>query len=179
MGQGKILWYSHRLMHQKRVTCELHDSYFCSMTIKHAIPKTAEVTNSDGQLWGDIEWAIELLYNLVKTGSQWVWRSDQLVIRCGRESQHPAEWAHRPPVEQPWRTRKTQRWWPEEWGVNMLQLCSVSNSLSHTNLSIKWEVYFFLKKSLLVFIIVLHESAYEYTTGIYTFPKVLVWKWTQ
>ena len=27
-------------------------------------------------------------------------------------------------------------------GVNMLQFCSVSNSLSHTTLSIKWEVYF-------------------------------------
>ena len=54
--QGKIPWYTHRLMHQKRVTCELHDSYFRLMTIKHAIPK--------------LEWAIELLYNSVKTGSQ-------------------------------------------------------------------------------------------------------------
>ena len=27
-------------------------------------------------------------------------------------------------------------------GVNTLQFCSVSNSLSHTTLSIKWEVYF-------------------------------------
>ena len=45
-------------MHRKRVTCELHDSYFRLMTIKHAIPK--------------IEWAIELLYNSVKTGSQLV-----------------------------------------------------------------------------------------------------------
>ena len=52
----KIPWYSHRLMHQKRVTCELHDSYFHLMMSKHAIPK--------------IEWAIELLYNSVKTGSQ-------------------------------------------------------------------------------------------------------------
>ena len=61
-----------RLMHRKRVTCELHDSYLRSMTIKHAIPWTAEVTHPDGQLWGDIEWAIELLYNSVKTGSQLV-----------------------------------------------------------------------------------------------------------
>ena len=63
----KIPWYTHRLMHRKRVTCELHDSYFRLMTIKHAIPK--------------IEWAIELLYNSVKTRSQWVgdqrsWRQD-------------------------------------------------------------------------------------------------------
>ena len=39
----KIPRYSHKLMHRKRMTCELHDSYFCSMTIKHAIPKTVEV----------------------------------------------------------------------------------------------------------------------------------------
>ena len=71
MGQGKIPRYSHRLMYRKRVTCELHDSYFRLMTIKHAIPRTAEVTHHpDGKLWGDIEWVIELLYNSVKTGSQ-------------------------------------------------------------------------------------------------------------
>ena len=101
----KIPRYSHKLMHRKRVTCELHDSYFRSMTIKHAIPRTAEVTHHDGQLWGDIEWAIELLYNSVNTGSQlvWrlVWRPDPLVTRCGKGILHPAEWAHRPPVEQP------------------------------------------------------------------------------
>ena len=39
MGQGKIPWYSHRLMHRKRVTCELHDSYFRLMMIKLAIPE--------------------------------------------------------------------------------------------------------------------------------------------
>ena len=65
MGQGKIPWYSHRLMHRKRVTCELHDSYFRLMTIKHAIPK--------------IEWAIELLYYSVRTGSQSV--GDQMSKR--------------------------------------------------------------------------------------------------
>ena len=88
----KILRYSHRLMHRKRVTCELHDSYFHLMTIKHAIPGTVEVTHSDGQLWGDIEWAIELLFNSVKTGSQLVWRPDPLVTRCRWESQYPAGW---------------------------------------------------------------------------------------
>ena len=53
----KIPWYTHRLMHRKRVTSELHDSYFRLMTIKHAIPKIERA----------IEWAIELLYNSVKT----------------------------------------------------------------------------------------------------------------
>ena len=45
-------------MHRKRVTCELHDSYFRLMMMKHAITK--------------IEWSIELLYTSVKTGSQLV-----------------------------------------------------------------------------------------------------------
>ena len=40
MGRAKKFpWYTHRLMHQKRVTCELHDSYFRLMTIKHSISK--------------------------------------------------------------------------------------------------------------------------------------------
>ena len=126
MGQGKIPWYTHRLMPRKRVTCELHDSYFRLMTIKHAIPKIE---------WA-IEWAIELLYNSVRLEVRsWrtdelekrygreshqpaegalgtpdgVWRPDQLVIRCSRESQQsgpPGLWLS---IR---RTRKTQRWWP-------------------------------------------------------------------
>ena len=35
----KFPWYTHRLMHRKRVTCELHDSHFRLMTIKNAISK--------------------------------------------------------------------------------------------------------------------------------------------
>ena len=37
-------------------------------------------------------------------------------------------------------------------GVNMLQFCSVFNSLSHTTLSMKWEVYFSKDLCPLVFI---------------------------
>ena len=58
MGQGKKFpWYTHRLTHRKRVTCELHDSYFRLMTIKHVISK--------------IEWAIEwaLNYNITQLSS--------------------------------------------------------------------------------------------------------------
>ena len=45
MGRAKKFpWYTHRLMHWKRVTCELHDSYFYLMTIKHSI--------------SNIEWAL-------------------------------------------------------------------------------------------------------------------------
>ena len=132
MGQGKIPWYTHRLMYRKRVTCELHDSYFCLMTIKHAIPK--------------IEWAIELLYNSVKTGSQ-SWRSDELTTRCSRESQHSAEsWALRPPGWAAQENRKETRLWPIVWGS--IYCSSVwSPTPSHTQpFQIKWEVYFIFKE---------------------------------
>ena len=62
----KFPWYSHRLMHRKRVTCELHDSYFRLMTIKHAIPK--------------IELAIEWSLNYYITRSRQKVR--QLEISC-------------------------------------------------------------------------------------------------
>ena len=44
-------------MHRKRVTCELHDSYFHLMTIKHSISKIE---------WGD-RVGVELLHNALKT----------------------------------------------------------------------------------------------------------------
>ena len=124
-------------MQGKRVTCELHDNYFRSMTIKHAIPRAAEETHPDGQLWGDIQWAIELLYNSVKTGCQLVWRSESLVKRCGRESQHPraSGWAA---LE----NEKDTTLMAIRVGVNILQSL-LGLQLSHTQtFQIKWEVYF-------------------------------------
>ena len=41
-------------MHRKRVPCELHESYFRSMTITHTIPKMAEVTHPDRQILEEI-----------------------------------------------------------------------------------------------------------------------------
>ena len=55
-------WYTHRLMHRKRVTCELHDSYFRLMTIKHAISK--------------IEWALN--YYIAQSRQ----KSDSLSSSC-------------------------------------------------------------------------------------------------
>ena len=154
---------------------------------KHAIPKTAEVTHSDGSygkksrkwawltIWDkvkshgrvidwctgrewpvncmtvisawwrsnmplkNIEWAIKLLYNSVKTGNQWVWRPDQLGIRCGRESQYPAEWALR--LSNP-RKQERNTVMANRVRVNMLQFCSVSNYLSHATFQIKWVIFF-------------------------------------
>ena len=58
-------------------------------------------------------------------------------------------WALRPLVEQSRKTEK-KRCYGHRMGVNMLQFCSVSNSLSHSKtfsnpfepFQIKWEVYF-------------------------------------
>ena len=133
-----------RLMHRKRVTCELYDSYFCSMTIKHAIPRTAEVTYPDGQLWEDIVFAIEQLYNSLKTGSQLVWRPDQLVRRYWNENMSQRGWALRPPVEQPRRTRTTHGDVRRGWGGQYVAVFVQSPTPSHTQpFQIKWEVYFF------------------------------------
>ena len=58
-GKKKIPWYSDRLMHQKRVTAELHDSYFHLMTIKHSISK--------------IEWALNDYIIQLSSTSQLNW----------------------------------------------------------------------------------------------------------
>ena len=66
-----------------------------------------------------------------------VWRSDELETRCNRESQHPAEAGPPGPrLSSPEERERNRVMANIEW-VNMLQFCSVSNSLSHTTLSIK------------------------------------------
>ena len=88
------------------------------------------------------EGGVELLYNSVKTGSQLVWRPDPLLTRCGRESQHPAEWATQAPGWAAQENGKETQLWPMEWGSIC---CSSIRSLtpSHTKtFQIKWEVCF-------------------------------------
>ena len=91
----------------------------------------------DDQTYHSKDWVgdwvgVELLYNSVKTRSHTV---GVIETRSGREKPRQAEGPLGAPdelgsrevaVEHPWRTRKTQRW----VGVNILQFCSVSNSLS-------------------------------------------------
>ena len=158
-------------MHRKRVTYQLHDSYLRLMTIKYAIPKTAEVTPYDGQLWGDIEWAIELLYNSVKTGSQLVGdqksRREDAVKKNSTRQKGPSA----PPIEQfgdqtSWRqdvvekASTQQKGLPGLWlsnsgererhnadgnksgEVNVWQFCSVPTPSHSQTFQIKWEVLF-------------------------------------
>ena len=127
----KIPRYTHRLMHRKRVTCELHDSYFRLMVIKHAIPKT--------------EWAMELLYNSVRIGRQLVgdqmsWRQDAVEKAIIQQRTGPLGPRLSSPGE---RERHTVMSGGAGGGLICCSLSSVSNSFSHANLAINWEVYFF------------------------------------
>ena len=71
------------------------------------------------------------------------WKPEPLVTRCDREIQRSAEsWAPGSPVEHQ-ENKKDTTLMAIRVGVNMLQFCSVSNSLSHITFQIKWEVYFF------------------------------------
>ena len=86
---------------------------------------------------------VEIIYNLVHR------KFHQLEIRCGRENQHPAEWAPRPPVEQPRRTGKKRGYGHKSGGQYVAVLIGLQLPLTVKPLSnpfepfqIKWEVYF-------------------------------------
>ena len=138
-------------MHRKRVTSELHDSYFRLMTIKYPISKIQ---------WA-IMWALNYYLTQLSSGCQsscqqtsreletrcgreshtrprgssetpdGVRGPEKMLIRCHKESQHPAVnpktsgWASK-------RTRKTQCDGHNS-GVKIWSLCSVSSILSHAN----------------------------------------------
>ena len=103
-----------------------------------------EVTHSDGHLWGDIEWAIELLYNSVKTGSQLVWRSKRVWRQDVVEKTSTQQKAGPPGLRLSSPGERERNPDGHKSGeVNMLQFCSVSNSLSHTTLSNKVRGIFF------------------------------------
>ena len=141
MGRAKKFpWYTHRLLHRKRVTCELHDSYFRLMTIKHSISA--------------IEWALNYYIaqsrrksrqlsrvpvtvgdggrRVVVGKADGVWGTEKLLIRCSKGRHYPAEWASGPPVEHQ-ENKKDTTLTAIRVGVKILQLCSISNSLSHAN----------------------------------------------
>ena len=74
MGRArKIPMVHYRVMPWKRVTCELHDSYFRLMTIKHSISKIE---------WASNDYIIELSSTSKSSCQE---SSRQLETRCGRE----------------------------------------------------------------------------------------------
>ena len=187
----KFPWYSHRLMHRKRMTCELHDSYFHLMTIKRHFKDRV----------GD--WVvIELLYNSVKTevktaeleieqsyrrevvrkatsgqkglGALMSWGPGKLLIRCSKESYHPAEWASKPPVEHLENEKDTTLTAIRVGGQDIAVLFGLQLPLTHKPwvtlfepLQIKREVYFDKEVFTHLFIIVsLWYCRWQYNTLI-------------
>ena len=120
-------------MHRKRVTSELHDSYFRLMTIKHSISKIQWV----------IVWALSYYLTQLSLGCQSSCQQNSRVLetRCGREGHtRPRGLSESPvgvdPKTSGWaskRIRKTQRD-GHNCGVKIWSLCSVSSTLSLANL---------------------------------------------
>ena len=126
MGQGKIAWYSHGTPEK----CDLWAAW-------QLFPLDDDQTCHSK----DSEWAIELLYNSVKTGSQLVletrWWQDVVEKDNTQQGGPPISgWAA---LE----NKKNTTRMAIRVGVNILQFCSVSNSLSLATFQMKWEVYFF------------------------------------
>ena len=81
------------------------------------------------------------------------WGPEKMLIRCRKESHHPAEWPLGFRLSSPGERERHNADGHNIW-VKIFQLCSVSSSLSHVNLeqplrtlAIKWEVNILLKKS--------------------------------
>ena len=94
---------------RKRVSCMT--VFFRSMTIKHAIPRTAEVAYSVYPVMGRDWVSVKQLYNPGEDRRLGSWGSDQLERRCcPREARPPAPcWAAQ-------ENEKETRLWPVEWG---------------------------------------------------------------
>ena len=150
MGRAKKFpWYTHRLTHRKRVTCELRDSYFHLMTIKHAISKIEWALNyyitqsrqKSSQLSCSSSWRRSYKRDVVgkatsgRRGLEALMSCDpeKMLIRCSKESHHPAEWTPGPLVEHQ-ENEKDTTLTAIRVGVKIFQFCSVSSSLSHANL---------------------------------------------
>ena len=139
----KVPLCHYRVMHWKRVTSELHDSYFHLMTIRHAISKIewalnhyiTQLSSSPSGVASRVpdSWRRDVVGKATPDrGSpqepQWSLGSREVADKNSKESQHPAEWTPglRLSIR---RTRKTQRDGHNS-GVKILQLCSISSSLS-------------------------------------------------
>ena len=106
----KIPRYCHRLMLRKRVTCELHDSYgeILSGRVNYYITRWRQEVSS--------------------FGDQTSWRKDAVEKTSNQQRSGPPGLRLSNPGE-----RKRNAAMANRMRVNMLQFCSVSNSLSHTN----------------------------------------------
>ena len=118
----KVPQCHYRVMHRKRVTCELHDSYFRLMTIKHSISKIEWASNEYiTQLsWVPVELKIGRSYRRDVVGKAtsgwrglWVlmsWGPEKMLIRCVKEAITQQSW----PCASGWasKNKKDTTWRP-------------------------------------------------------------------
>ena len=124
----KVPLRQYRLMHRKRVTSELHDSYFRLMTIKHSISKIQ---------WATV-WALNYYLTQLSSSprSSCQEGSRKLETRCGKESHTRPRGPSGSPME--WTLESGEQ---ERHNVTVItvgskcySLCLVSSSLSHATL---------------------------------------------
>ena len=124
-----IYWPTTRPGWQNRKCTNVNNRCVRSRNNQDIIALTVDGLN-ECNLWRKQEEGdVELLYNLVKTGSQLLWRLDPLVTRYGKESQRPAEWVPGPRLSSTGK-RERNAVMANRVRVNMFQFCSVSYSLS-------------------------------------------------
>ena len=125
-----------------RETSELHDNYFRLMMIKHSISKIEWASNdyitqlsSTSQLSSSssssgVEWRCgrESHTRPKGLGALMNWGPEKMLIRCSKESQHPAEWTPASGEQERHNVDGHNN------GVKILQLCSISSYLSHATL---------------------------------------------
>ena len=137
----KVPLCHYRVMHRKRVTSELHDSYFRLMTIKHSISKI-EWASNDYITQLSSSWVAEQLETRCGRESHtrpkglealMNWGPEKMLIRCSKESYHPAEWALVLLLSSSGERERHNADGPK-FEVKIFQLCSVSSSPSHANL---------------------------------------------
>ena len=91
--------YSHKLMYRKRVTCELHDSYFRSMMIKTCHSKDGGSGIFRWPFMEEIEWVLNY-YITQCTGNSSCLEIGRLEIWCCRENSARQKGSSGPPIEQ-------------------------------------------------------------------------------
>ena len=170
--EKKIPLYSHRLTHRKRVTSELHDSGFRSMTITQAIQKIAEVTHPDHQISEEIAeaWrrvhitAWEFEGNIRSTdwtergqlSSSASWSGDVVGKATPSRRGSREQWLNWGPEENEKDTTLPtmtlgSKYFSYVWSPAPSHTQTLNNPFEP--LQIKWEVNIFIKKSSCVFII--------------------------
>ena len=156
MKWDKVIPMVHyRVMHRKRVTSELHDSYFRLMTIKYSISKIEWASNDyiiELSSTSQLNWAL-VQVEFDAQGGSWVEDRTELLTKCGRESHirpkgplGPDEWALGLQLSST-KERERHNVTVITVGSRYYSLYSISSSLSHATLeqpfrtlAIKWEV---------------------------------------